>query len=295
MKKYILFNLALLLIASCGHQSSRIAEEHVETQSPSDTNTAEMVKPENAPQLPAVWHNHRDNSEMVLIPAGEFIYGINKAVLDSFLTALSTPLLPVFESQLPSRVINLPSFYIDKFEITNSQYRRFVDATGHREPRFADNPLYNAPNQPVVGIGWNDAIAYAEWAGKRLPSEEEWEKAARGTDGRIFPWGNTPSAERYNGRQSGKMAPVVVGSYPGGTGPYGVMDMAGNVYEMTTGIWGDGAKAMRGGSFLNAGAYATTTFRWASEGEKNGAEYLGFRCVADTTIVVENAAKQTRN
>jgi len=259
--------------------------------------SAEQEKPrasatpqrENAgvrPRLPGEIRTINDDAPMVLIPAGAFIYGISKTTKDSILKTLSTAKLPIFELELRKQTKFLPSYYIDKFEITNQQYAKFLEETDYpREPRYWLNRLYNQPNQPVVGVTWPDAEAYAKWAGKRLPSEEEWEKAARGTDGRIWPWGNKPTGKNYNGRVSGNLMPVAVGSYPRGASPYGVMDMAGNVYEMTTGYWGEGGKAIRGGSYLNGGAYTRTTFRWATSEERNGVEYLGFRCVMDTTMI----------
>ena len=158
-------------------------------------------------------------AEMILIPAGEFIMGSPEGEGD----ANEHPQHPVF----------LNAFYIDKYEVTNALYKQFMSATGHIAPLFWDDEEYNHPNQPVVRVTWHDAVAYAEWAGKRLPTEAEWEKAARGTDGRIYPWGNEWDSSKCNSGVSGDgyeyTAPV--GSFPAGASPYGVMDMAGNVWE----------------------------------------------------------------
>src|SRR3972149_1956753 len=110
--------------------------------------------------------NVKDDSEMVLVPSGDSIMGEER------------------------KVVHVDEFYIDRFPITNSQYKKFVDATGDKEPFFWNNERFNKPLQPVVGVSWNDAVAYARWAGKRLPREIEWEKAARGGDGREYPWGH---------------------------------------------------------------------------------------------------------
>lgn len=226
-------------------------------------------------------HIEKDNSIMVLIPKSDFIYGIKKDERDRILKELSTANFDIFKFEHSEKKKSLGNYYIDKFEVTNKQYKKFTKQTSHRKPRFWKSKVFNKPNQPVVGIGWADANKYCFWATKRLPTEEEWEKAARGTDGRIWPWGNKPSSEKYNGKGQGNNAPVDVGSYKSGASPYGVMDMAGNVYEMTTGTWVSGSKAMRGGSFLNAGALTRTMFRWAAEDEKDGARWLGFRCVKE--------------
>lgn len=254
----------------------------------------EKVKPTIIPEkvntvfnkeLPLEITSKKDNSSMKLIPYGSFAFGINKTERDSILQTLASLRLSIFDLEFSRQKEYLPSYYMDKFEITNKQYAKFLQETGHRKPRYWFNRLYNKPNQPVVGVSWEDADAYAKWAGKRLPSEEEWEKAARGTDGRIWPWGNIPDESKFNGKTEGNIAPVDVGSYPGGASPYGIMDMAGNVYEWTTGYWTGSDRAMRGGCYLNTSAYTRTMFRWATN-QANGAEYLGFRCVADTAIVL---------
>ena len=118
-----------------------------------------------------------DVEEMVLIPAGEVELG----------TDTKTDL--TFGTEADTRTVFIAAFYIDKYEVTNKQYATFLSETGHRKPKFWEDPRFNAPDQPVVGVNWEDAETYAAWAGKRLPTASEWEKAARGTDGRRYPWG----------------------------------------------------------------------------------------------------------
>ena len=127
----------------------------------------------------------------------------------------------------PAR-FNLKGFYIDRFEVSNARYKAFTKVTGHSEPAFFDDPEFNRPDQPVTGVSRDDAESFCKWAGGRLPTEIEWEKAARGTDGRKYPWGN---AERLDFAYLKGEAPAAIGSHPGDISPYGVMDMAGNVSE----------------------------------------------------------------
>jgi len=130
------------------------------------------------------------------------------------------------EDEIPQHEVYLDDFYIDFHEVTNAQYKMFIEATGHPEPPFWHDERFNKPNQPVVGVSWFDAHEYAKWVGRRLPTEAEWEKAARGTDRRIYPWGNEWTAE-------GKVvsAPRPINSNKLDVSPYGVVDMAGNVSE----------------------------------------------------------------
>ncbi len=156
-------------------------------------------------------------SRMVKIPAGEFIMGTNDW----------------WPKSGPEHKVYLDSFYMDIYEVTNAEYKKFVDATGHRAPDHWKNNTY-APekkNHPVTFVDWYDANDYCHWAGKRLPTEAEWEKAARGTDGRVFPWGNVFDSEKGNTPQHGKGGTMPVGSFPKGVSPYGVHDLAGNVWE----------------------------------------------------------------
>lgn len=236
----------------------------------------------------------KDGAQMVLIPKGEFIYGIRRNERTLLLRDLPIDETSFFATEFPQQIKQIPSYYIDVFEITNEQYMKFCKETKHRSPKFVNNRRWNNPKQPVVGVGWQDAEEYAKWAGKRLPTEEEWEKAARGPNGNIWPWGNISQPEIFNGKDAGYWATVNVGSYPSGKSFYGVMDMAGNVWEMTSGIWNvnTNSYSMRGGSYLNTAAYVRTMVRWAAGDEQDGATWLGFRCVMDLDKIKQMAEVQ---
>jgi len=145
-------------------------------------------------------------------------------------------------------------FLISRTLVTNAEYARFVATTGHRPPRHwnGKTPPDKLWDHPVVNVSWEDAVAYAEWAGGRLPTEQEWEKAARGIDGRVYPWGDEFDPARCNARESGIGTTTPVGHYsPGGDSPCGCADMSGNVWEWTAGEYepGGGYRVLRGGAF----------------------------------------------
>ena len=226
--------------------------------------------------------NDIDSSIMILIPAGQFDFGLTSQQMQQLYIKYKRGFISPFF--INGRNAHTPTYYIDKYEVTNKQFLLFLNRTGYQTVStiFSKSYALKNPLLPVTKIGWEDAKAFAEWSEKRLPTEEEWEKAAKGIHSRLWPWGDKDVGSNYNGVNQGNYAPVKVGSFPSGQSEYGVMDMAGNVYEMTTGRWIDGSPCMKGGSFLNRGFYTRCSFRWAADDTLNGAAWLGFRCVKDS-------------
>ena len=188
--------------------------------------------------------------------------------------------------------------------MTNAQYGQCTAAGACARPEYADDGAYNAAIQPVVGVAWNDATAYCAWAGGRLPTEAEWEKAARGTDGRRYPWGNQDATCEYtvmndgSGDGCGQGKPWPVGSKAAGASPYGALDMAGNVWEWVadwyapdyydrspqpnpTGPDTGEFRAQRGGSWTDVQALTRCAYRGAFDPGYR-LKNTGFRCAAGT-------------
>jgi formylglycine-generating enzyme required for sulfatase activity len=228
-----------------------------------------------------------DEVELVLIPTGEFTMGHK----DSYDT-------------LPVRRMNLPAFYIDKYEVTNKRYKRYIDATGYKVP-WSQDPAVAAyawvwqkrmypegkGDDPVVLINWEDAKAFCAWAGKSLPSEAQWEKAARGANGKSYPWGNTWEAAKANTSESGVKQTAPSGSFKADVSEYGVNDLAGNVSEwveewfapypgnpMTNYEERNKYKILRGGSWDYAHSIANGYHRQYALPQSQMAA-IGFRCV----------------
>jgi serine/threonine-protein kinase len=202
----------------------------------------------------------KDDRPMVLIPAGEFLFGPDR------------------------EKVQTEAYYIDQFPVTNAEYKKFADETGHTEPDHWRRGVIpeGKEDHPVVHVRWESAAAYAEWAGKRLPTEIEWEKAARGTDGRQWPWGNTFDKNKCNSGESNTMTTSPVGKYsPQGNSPYGVADMAGNVFEWIGGKYSPIRMPLRGGNWLDGAEQARTHARRMHTPHRRN-DFIGFRCVADT-------------
>lgn len=227
----------------------------------------------------------KGETQMILVPTGEFTMGSNAYGRDN---------------EAPTHRVYLDSFYMDKYEVTIFQYAKFLDAE-QREPLMWWNEVSprSDGDRPVIGVNWYDADAYCRWAGKRLPTEAEWEKAARGTDGRNYPWGNEEPTNRHANfgkccDWKGYETLTEVGSFEQGKGPYGTYDMAGNVWEWVsdwydenyykgspdrnpTGPSKGSKKVLRGGSWGDGALVLRDTLRNGGNPTSRNTD-VGFRC-----------------
>jgi formylglycine-generating enzyme required for sulfatase activity len=229
------------------------------------------------PVMAAAAESNTPPDGMAFVPGGEFRMGSDEG--DAF--------------SRPEHLVTVGPFFIDQTEVTNEAYLRFAKATGHEAPQTWPDGKFPAGEErlPVTGVTWYDAAEYAAWRGKRLPTESEWEFAARGSDGRIYPWGNDWAAPLANAEKTAKGARQVG---QGGRSPFGIYDMAGNVWEWTAsdakGFSGGKQipwsrlrlKIIRGGNWQSDKHSATTFFRgfYGASGEKDY-KGTGFRCVKD--------------
>ena len=229
--------------------------------------------------------------EMITIPAGPFVRGTTSGGFD----------------EQPQRTIDLETFSIDRYEVTNNQYQQFVLATGHRKSgppsRYAKSiGKMRGTNQPAVYVSWDEANEYCHWKGKRLPTEAEWEKAMRGTDGRLWPWGNQekPNGANWARVQDGHEVSARVGAFPTDKSPYGVMDGAGNVMEWVADWYQEAYykeapdrdppspefgtyRVMRGGGYTTTGGDVRITSRSKMVPDFRD-ETIGFRCAISGTF-----------
>jgi len=260
---------------------------------------------------------------MAYIASGPTIIGIDKDPSSSTIASNESVTLyqrrmsmpwskEAFHDEGPAHWVFLDGYFMDNYETSNQHYAEFMKATGHAGPAYWDDPRLNKPKQPVVGVNWFDAKAYCEYKGKRLPTEAEWERAARGPNGMRYPWGNEmdPSKANYGKNKEGTLP---VDSLPEGASSYGLHHMAGNVFEWVqdwydpnfyqktphpantqgplkpiwiggTGTYVDrltvGAKrVIRGGSWIAAESTITTSHRfWNHPSNNSYGVGLGFRC-----------------
>ncbi len=227
----------------------------------------------------------QDPENMVMVPKGEFSMGSKE-----------------HQDEHPHNVV-LDAYYIDKYEVSNTEYKGFMKATGHAAPAYWDDPRLSKPEQPVVGVNWYDGSAFCEWKGKRLPTEAEWERAAKGPEGNgHYPWGHELDDTKANyGQNVGKT--TAVDSYPAGVSGYGAYNMSGNVFEWVS-DWYDPTyfksspalnpqgpatglnfanqgpvKVLKGGSWLAPSSSLHTSHRFWNQPENNSYGVgLGFRC-----------------
>jgi len=252
------------------------------TQSP-------IIGPNDTAVSTIVWPE--DSKEMVFIPGGIFMMGSNSGDL----------------THQPEHQVEVADFYIDRWPVTNAEYKKFVDAIGYDVPHYnvswCDTDPYNwdpetrmypegKADHPVVLVTWNDAMAYAAWAGKRLLTEAEWERAARGLNGRKYPWGNEFLADCCNGKEMGIGGTTPVGYFsPNGDTPEGVVDMVGNVWEWVNSLFkpfpydpddgresreAAGFRVLRGASWVNDANVAHSISRL--DGDFQFFNNVGFRC-----------------
>jgi formylglycine-generating enzyme required for sulfatase activity len=249
------------------------------------------VLPDGKAATVIVWP--ADGKDMVFIPGGTFAMGANDG----------NP------NHQPEHQVDVADFYLDRWPVTNAEYEKFVDATGHPVPYYhvswCNTRGYNwdperrtypdgKADHPVVLVTWEDAMAYAAWAGKRLPTEAEWERAARGLDGRRYPWGNEFLPGRCNCKETGLGETSVVGQFsPEGDTPEGLVDMLGNVWEWTNSLcWpypykaddgresrhARGFRVLRGASWINDTNVVHCLSRL--DGDFQFYSNVGFRCAA---------------
>lgn len=292
------FKVAFLLVVLAFATLPIIAILRGTTSTPFEESTSEPQDPAQSGPLPAA-SEVPVNEEMILISAGPFLRGTDVGGFD----------------ERPQREIFLDAFRIDRYEVTNYRYAQFASATGHRKAgppsRYAKHVgKMRGPNQPAVYVSWDDAEAFCRWKGKRLPTEAEWEKAMRGTDGRLWPWGNSEQPHNANWARvnDGYEAAAPVGTFRSDVSPYGVMDGAGNVMEWVEDWYSEGYykespeknplspdhgvyRVLRGGGYTTTGGDLRVTSRSKMVPDFRD-ETIGFRCAMTVKTDAEGRSAQ---
>jgi formylglycine-generating enzyme required for sulfatase activity len=277
---------------------------------------------------------HLIPADMVYIGQGGSVMGLDReepVVTGKKLTLydrrMKTPWsAEALNDESPAHMVFLDPYFIDKYEVSNKDYGEFIKAKGHPAPAYWDDPRLNKPQQPVVGVNWEDARAFCESRGKRLPTEAEWEKAARGPEGNLYPWGNDFDPTRVNyGKNHDATMPV--DSHPEGASYYGAYNMAGNVFEWVSdwydpkyygrletmvnptgpdkAVWIGGTgtyvdrltvgekRVIRGGSWIAPESTTRSTHRfWNHPLNNSYGVGLGFRCAKAAPLDIDQRIKQ---
>ncbi len=303
---HLILSLIALTLTSC----SVGLEEPAQNPTPVDS----------SPPLPSSTADHElslgdsrirpaDDMEVIYVPEGEFLMGSDQKEVDYALEiclAYDTNCnLRYFSVELPQHIVQLSSFWLDKTEVSTSQYNACVNNGTCEEISCENSVDLDSDDLPASCVNWNQAAAYCEWAGARLPTEAEWEYGARGIDGRRYPWGDEIDSSRLNycdancelpkrndGVDDGYAETAPVGSYPDGASWIGALDMSGNVWEWTADWFGPYSserqgdplgsdtgdrKVARGGSWHTSADHARSALRTYSDPERS-IDHVGFRC-----------------
>ena len=242
--------------------------------------------------LPLLAASEVQPSRMITIAPGGFTMGSSDEDIMWAAQQFFSESLDYYRDETPAHTVNLPAYKIDITEVTVGQYQAYMMHTGAPVTKFMKIDRFNEYDQPVVGVTWQEATDYCATMNKRLPTEAEWEKAARGTDARFYPWGNEPDLTRANvrGKKDGFRYTAPVGQDAFGKSPYGVQDMAGNVWEWTADwyqphpgntvpndFYGKQFKVIKGGSWFSNMDLARISVRGKNLPDKRH-NYIGFRC-----------------
>lgn len=243
--------------------------------------------------------------EMIKIPAGYFSMGSDKKEIEQIIENPTKWECEWFKDEKPQRNVYLDEFYISKYEVTNEEYKKFLNENPeYSKPAYLNVSEFKDPDQPVVGVSWDDAAAYCNWLSEktkkryRLPTEAEWEKAARGTDSRIYPWGNSEADNNKANFMNQSKNPKSVKENIQGASPYGLMNMAGNEWEWCSDWYGENyyntkenrnpagpssgtRKIVRGGSYKEKAFYLRCAERSSYPPETKN-EFIGFRIVRES-------------